>query len=152
MQIQVIQQPHSFAAATEDDATDFFVLAKDSLLLAGKWTGLFAERTNIQILLTDTHQHHVHRQARTGDTIIINRGAQQSELYITSIVYDDYPDEDRESICVHTMHISTGASASFTVSRTGLILSATTESTDESIAMLPWQEWQENILDFSDVI
>ncbi|XZF15412.1 hypothetical protein ACTHGU_04680 [Chitinophagaceae bacterium MMS25-I14] len=152
MQVLVSQLPHSFAAATEDDAADFFVLAKDSLLLAGKWTGLFAEQTNIQILLTDAHQHHVHRQARTGDTILINQGAAQLELCITSIVYDDYPDEDRESISVHTMLMHTGASAIFTVSRTGLILAATAETTDEMVAALPWNEWQESILDFSDVI
>ena len=95
---------HSFTAESVDDAEEFFIIAKDRLLDVNKWDKT-ADSASATFCLTDHQGRELHRKAHKDDYIRINipgPGAETGGGYdwvrIEAIVYDDYPDENSESI------------------------------------------------------
>jgi hypothetical protein len=95
---------HTYTAESIDDAEELFILAKDRLLNVNKWDKTAAS-ASATFTLTDHTGHDVSRNAHKGDYIRINipgPGSITGEGYdwvkIEAITYDDYPDENTESI------------------------------------------------------
>lgn len=74
-----------------EDAEDLFLLAKERLLDVNEWQRFSGE----SFMLTDKHGQKLHRNAHRGDHIKI---ANQPDLIIGHIIYDDFPDVLGESI------------------------------------------------------
>jgi hypothetical protein len=95
---------HSYTAEDQDDADELFLIAKDNLLNVNQWHRKDAIPGAV-FELTDHHGHPVKRKAHQGDYIRINipgPGSKAGEgydwVYVERITYDDYPDENTESI------------------------------------------------------
>jgi len=111
---------HSIVAASTEDAEDFFVYAKNDLLSVNNWKQ-YCPSIGIAFELTNNNGYVLHRHAHTGDNIRMAGTAGTFKLHIDSIVYDDYPDADTESI---TLYIGGDASFSIAIERSGTHLSA----------------------------
>lgn len=89
----------------QEEADDLFLTAKDRLLDVRHWQDL-AGAAGASFALTDASGHEVHRPAHTGDYIRIripgpgHAGGDATDdwVHIELIRYDDFPDENRESI------------------------------------------------------
>jgi hypothetical protein len=111
---------HSIVVASTEDAEDFFVYAKNDLLSVNKWQQ-YCPSLPVSFELTNNNGYVLHRHAHTGDNIRMVTNAGNYKLHIDTIVYDDYPDADTESI---SLSISGDAHFSLTIERSGTHLSA----------------------------
>jgi len=97
---------HSIVAPSKEDAEDLFVYAKNSLLSTNSWKH-YSHATNTSFELTNNNGYVLHRHAHTGDNIRISiPGGAVYQLHIDSIIYDDYPDADTESITMYLNPVS----------------------------------------------
>lgn len=111
---------HSIVVASIEDAEDFFVYAKNDLLSVNKWKQ-YCPSLRVSFELTNNNGYVLHRHAHTGDNVRMATEAGNYKLHIDSIVYDDYPDADTESISIL---ISGDAHFSLAIERSGTHLSA----------------------------
>lgn len=95
---------HSVKLEDEDAADAFFVTAKDRLLHVNDWERLCGT-PSAAFQLTDAAGQDVQRAAKTGDCIKItipgpttSAGAGHDWVQVENIVYDDYPDENKELV------------------------------------------------------
>jgi len=91
-----------------EDAEDLFVDAMKRLLIVNKWHQ-YAE--NVSVKLMDNHNKEVIRRAHSGDRLQVIIERNDPALFsIDAIEYDDYPDENKESIAIRVSPIDeTGA-------------------------------------------
>ncbi len=87
-----------------EDADDWFIEAMDRLLKISDWNTLWA-LNGISISLCDHHGKTTKRRAHTGDYIKLldlkfEKVEKEYWIHIDAIEYDDYPDEDRETIAL----------------------------------------------------
>ncbi|MBS1586250.1 MAG: hypothetical protein JSS82_11970 [Bacteroidetes bacterium] len=118
---------HSIVVASIEDAEDFFVYAKNDLLSVNKWKQ-YCPSLTVSFELTNNNGYVLHRRAHSGDNIRLATEAGNHKLHIDSIVYDDYPDADTESI---SMLIGGDAHFSMAIERSGNHLSAEYNGEDE---------------------
>lgn len=137
---------HDINATTVEDAEDFFIYAKNSLLSVNSWKQ-YSSSISASFELINNSGYVLHRQAHMGDNIRISApGNIVYRLHIDTIVYDDYPDEDTESI---TMYLSrpednaNGSQCAIAVERTGTHIYALCTGVEE---MAPLPEEQLNTL------
>ena len=97
---------HSETMYDVDDAEELFLIAKERLLNINHWQELAGE-AGAKFTLCDTHGHELHRHAHKGDLIRISipgpgnaAGSGDDWVLIEAIQYDDYPDENGESIAI----------------------------------------------------
>jgi hypothetical protein len=97
---------HSVCANTVDDAEDWFVSVKERLLDVNKWSK-YSGSASPEFTLTDSHCKTLKRHAHKGDYIRIDipgsgieKGTEYDWVWVEAIEYDDYPDEDRETIAL----------------------------------------------------
>jgi hypothetical protein len=89
-----------------DEADELFVLAKDRLLNLNNWKETSAS-ASATFQLTDKQGNELSRPAHTGDYIRIKIPAPGTDagdgydwVHIEAIEYDDYPDEEMETIAM----------------------------------------------------
>ena len=99
---------HSILAATTEDGEDFFVFAKNNMLSVNNWKQYTGSSINVIFELTDKNNHMLHRHARSGDNIRISAPGAAPYLmaHIDSIIYDDYPDTDTESMTMNLFNLN----------------------------------------------
>jgi hypothetical protein len=92
---------HTVKAETEEDAEDWFVDAKNRLLDVNHWRQ-YGHHLNAEFTLADAHGKAVNRSAHRGDHLHIDIPGSGSgvDWVVDAIVYDDYPDINRETITV----------------------------------------------------
>jgi hypothetical protein len=97
---------HSVSADTIEDAEDWFVVIKERLLDVNGWRR-YGNGVSADFKLTDAHGKQLNRHAHKGDYIKIAipgsdsaLGNEHDWMRVDAIVYDDYPDEDRETIAI----------------------------------------------------
>ncbi|HXS36668.1 MAG TPA: hypothetical protein VN721_08205 [Flavipsychrobacter sp.] len=95
---------YSIVTESKDDAENWFVVAKDRLLDVNKWEK-YSSGSSADFRLMDNHGKEVNRHARTNDLIKIDTpssdpasGTGHDWVKIEAIEYDDYEDEDVETI------------------------------------------------------
>lgn len=99
---------HTITIETVDDAEDWFVIAKNKMLDVNAWHKISTTPT-ATFKLTDGHGKPLHRKAHRGDHIRVETtgdGTGYEWGVIDSITYDDYPDEDMESMAIHVRPVS----------------------------------------------
>jgi hypothetical protein len=89
-----------------DDAEDMFVLVKERLLHVNDWHEV-SESANTKFQIIDAHGHPVYRHAHKGDLISIDipgpssaAGNGKDWVKVEAIEYDDYPDDNKESLAM----------------------------------------------------
>lgn len=144
---------HSITAATVQEAEDWFVDGKERLLDVNNWKR-YSVSVSAEFRLTDHNGKPANRVARKGDHIKIDIPGPGSEagsgfdwVVIEAIEYDDYPDEDMETIAMRvrpaenpTDRTETGiahffsdsATSTFVVERTGKKVAAKYYGRNES--------------------
>ena len=152
MDNQIPEQEHGAAKdikkqivmETLDDAEDMFLLAKERLLSVNDWKKMI-DGNSAHFQLSDTHGEPLHRHAHLGDYIKIDlpgpgsiAGKNKDWVKIEAIAYDDYPDENGESILLqlrpvaapntdneHTAHfLKDEATSTIQIKRWGKIVAA----------------------------
>ena len=139
-----------------DDAEDLFVYAKNSILSINSWKH-YSHAANNSFELINNTGYVLHRHAHTGDNIRISApGGAVYQLHIDSIVYDDYPDADTESITMYLNPVS-GAEinresvfCTLSVERSGIHLSSVCTGAEE-IPALSAEQLQHLINGFIDL-
>jgi hypothetical protein len=181
-----IQKDLSFAVTIEsgEDADDWFVEAMDRLLKINDWNKL-SNTIKLLFSLTDHHGKNVSRRAHRGDYIkILSKGNtsiadhEPHWILVEAIEYDDYPDNDKETIAIHLQpsigpfqkngyhHDNMEASGTFVIERQAKKLTASYHSRNdisETIAAaqdheilsaiiswfsIPHQQWEDLIKNF----
>lgn len=129
---------------SQEDAEDLFLLAKERLLNVNEWKNI-VDGNSAAFLLTDNYGEPLHRNAHLGDYIQIDipgpgtiTGNAKDWVKIEAITYDDYPDENGESLLIqlrptakpgdedtHTAHFfDDTATSTIQVKRWGKIVAA----------------------------
>ncbi len=95
---------YSIVTESKDDAENWFVEAKDRLLDVNSWKK-YSSELSVDFKLMDNHGKGVNRHAKTNDFIRIaipgpSAGAGFDWVRIEAIEYDDYEDEDIETIAM----------------------------------------------------
>jgi len=100
---------HEEVYACIEDAEDLFVDAMKRLLIVNKWHQYAA---NVKVKLTDNHDKEVTRRAHSKDHVqfIIDNNAPVT-FSIDAIEYDDYPDDNKESIAIRVSPIQDSGTA-----------------------------------------
>ena len=80
---------------TVEDSEDMFVIAKERMVHINDWNK-HTQSADVSFQLLDANGHKINRHVHSGDFIQIN----STRVKIESIVYDDFPDDNRESIGV----------------------------------------------------
>lgn len=159
-----------FLASGEEDAEDLFIDAKSRFLNINHWQSYFGENAPI-FQLTDHHGHPVRHLARKGDFFSISDETASEWLKISALVYDDFPDQNMESLLLNA-HVSASpveitASGNdtlhtlftFRLVREGKQLWMFFES-EKHVATgygrlmekQDWSRWARHVLDFSDIL
>lgn len=90
---------YGVVADSIEDADELFIIAKDRLLKVNKWKALCNDFGELR--LTDSHGHEMQRNAHYNDYIKIDEQGQATEwVHIDGIEYNDFPDEDYETIAI----------------------------------------------------
>ncbi len=147
-------------AESDEDADDWFVDAKDRMLDVNGWPGYVAD-AGVSLLLTDSNGKPVKRHARAGDHIRVDTATGVQEwLLVESVEYDDYPDDNKETIAIRVHPVAAPVagsvavahlpdehdSATFVVERSGIQLKASYHGRAEDAANsngAVWQGWSE---------
>ncbi|RYE25439.1 MAG: hypothetical protein EOP51_04155 [Sphingobacteriales bacterium] len=129
---------------TAEDAEDMFLLAKERLLNVNEWKNII-DGNSAEFQLCDHHGHPLLRHAHLGDYVKIDlpgpgplSGGNSDWVHIEKVIYDDYPDENGETISIQlrptsapdkpnneTAHFFTDASTStIQIKRWGKIVAA----------------------------
>ena len=97
---------HDYIANSIDDASELFIKAKNRLLDINNWKE-YSAAFSATFKLTDNQGQEVHRSAHAGDYIKIDIPGPGSStgdgfdwVHIEAIEYEDYPDEDYETIAL----------------------------------------------------
>lgn len=86
-------------AHSVEDADELFVIAKDRLLNVNKWKQICPDFAELH--LTDSHGNEMQRNAHYNDYIKIDEPGQATEwVHIDGIEYNDFPDEDYETMAI----------------------------------------------------
>jgi len=105
-QVRGIQKDLSCTVTLEsgEDADDWFVESMQRLLKINEW-GKRCPDMNLLFSLTDSNGKNTSRRAHGGDNIkiqnISTNGNETCWMKIEAIEYDDFPDEDKETIAIH---------------------------------------------------
>lgn len=101
---------YSIVAPTVEEALDWFIEAKVQLLDIGTWKNYFSP-AGPDFVLTNVTGSIIRRPARKANYIradIAGTGEKANNeygwFYIEAIEYDDYPDEDKETIAMYIRH------------------------------------------------
>ncbi len=86
---------YHYVAENEDDAADFFVLAKENLLDIDAWQKAMPPSETV-FQLTDSHWHPLAHHAHKGNYIRISSNGREMVYQVAAITYDDYPDINTE--------------------------------------------------------
>ena len=126
-------------APTAEDAEDWFIDAKENLLMVNNW---LPNATGHPVFTLQNYAGTPGRHARKGDKIIIHiRDASVPNpvdageaITICAIQYDDYPDESRETFALKISYSHTGSEATgtFVIERNGKMLLAKYHSRNET--------------------
>lgn len=101
-----IDLDYGVVAETIDDAEDWFVDAKDSMLDINKWAAKLAPR--LEVHLADHSGKRVNRSVHKGDLVCLCDGENNKEwVVVEALEYDDYPDEASETFAIR-LHAVTG--------------------------------------------
>lgn len=141
---------HNVIVESVEDAEDYFIYAKNSLLSVNNWKQ-YSSSITASFELINNNGYVLHRHAHMGDNIRISApGNLVYRLHIDTIVYDDYPDTDTESI---TMYLSRPESSIteppciILVERSGIHIAAACTGVEE-IAPLPEEQLHELVTGF----
>ncbi len=99
---------HIGKAASNDDAEDWFVDAKNRMLSINHWNE-HAPTFPFAVCLTDVYGKPVNRSAHKGDHIrmdVPDAAGKYGWVSIDAIAYDDYPDEDKETYAIRMHSVS----------------------------------------------
>lgn len=96
---------HSVVARSIEDAEEWFVEAKNRLLDINHWER-YDKHLGADFRLTDSQGKAVNRRAHRGDHLRLYlssppvSGNEHNWVIVEAIEYDDYPDEDRETLAM----------------------------------------------------
>jgi hypothetical protein len=150
---------YDIIAESIEDADEIFLVAKDRLLNVNKWKTLCNDFGELH--LTDSHGRQIQRKAHYNDYIRIQEAGQPTEwVHIDGIEYNDYPDEDYETIGIRMRDAkepaeyhneendtSYNATGTFVAERRGRHVSVHYYSRNENIHAATWlaghdMQWQ----------
>lgn len=142
---------HIVTLNTIEDAEELFLIGKDRLLDMNNWDKYAGGLSGV-FTLTDAHGKELHRKAHKGDYVKImlpapgeHAGQGYDWVHIEELVYDDFPDENREIIAMtvyptaapngdkeDTSHFFTNkASSTYSIQRDGKEVMATYHGRNE---------------------
>ncbi len=150
-------------AESEDDAEDYFVIAKERLLGATNWNAIIHADAP-QIVLVNHKGEPVKRNAHQGDHLKLITDTKEQWFKITSIAYDDYPDYNAESMTISIAEVNGPLKNGEEIpepqyflitGRRQLKLTAhyyhdTFKNNSQELDSFPWLQWAQAILDFSE--
>jgi hypothetical protein len=159
-----------FLAPNEEDAEDLFIDAKSRFLDINHWQQYFSENAPA-FHLADHHGNAVKHLARKGDFFSVSDGVHTEWLKVSALVYDDFPDQNMESLLLNAHITASPAEIAanrndnlhtlfiFRLVREGrqlwmFVENEKHDSTGHGILMnsLNWNSWAKHVLDFSDVL
>jgi hypothetical protein len=93
---------YSYTDTSIEGAEDLFIDTKDVLLDVNKWQDI-VKLPGMHFSLINNQKIGVTRPAHKGDYIKIEQNELVQWLHIESILYDDYPDENKECLVMQLM-------------------------------------------------
>lgn len=127
---------YHYIAENEDDAADFFVLAKENLLDIEAWQKAVAPSETV-FQLTDSHWHPLSHHAHKGNYIRISSNGREVTYEVAAIAYDDYPDINTEVLSLAAVANDPNQTEQDTATQPSFIFSITRHSKKVSVAYKP---------------
>lgn len=124
---------YHYIAENEDDAADFFVLAKENLLDIDTWQNACAQSGTI-FQLTDSHWHPLSHHAHKGNYIRISSNHREMTYLVAAIIYDDYPDIDTEVLSLNAVANDADKNENDTATLPSFVFSITRHSKKVTVA------------------